>query len=135
MFLLLLRVEGSGNGFYVLRIIRDVMKKRVFVLSSIFVFCLSTICAQNSSLYGESGNISCTLINDICQDARGFIWVATEYGLNKFDGLNFTQYLHNENDSTSLVGNNVRRLLPDEDERAIWIGCSVGLQKLNVELI
>jgi ligand-binding sensor domain-containing protein/DNA-binding response OmpR family regulator len=109
------------------------MKKRFFVLSSLFAFCLGTVYAQNSSLYGESGNMSCTLINDICQDARGFIWVATEYGLNKFDGLNFTQYLHNESDSTSLVGNNVRRLLPDEDERALWIGCSVGMQKLDAE--
>ncbi|MDR1557789.1 MAG: response regulator [Tannerellaceae bacterium] len=109
------------------------MKKQFFVSAVLSVFCLSTVYTQNSPLYGESdpGSMSCTLINDICQDARGFIWVATEYGLNKFDGLNFTQYLHNENDSVSLSGNNVRRLMLDEDDHTLWIAYSAGLQKLD----
>lgn len=63
----------------------------------------------------------------ICQDARGFVWIGTEYGLNKFDGVQFTQYLNKENDATSLLGNIVRELFVDRDQR-LWVGCSNGLQ-------
>jgi signal transduction histidine kinase/ligand-binding sensor domain-containing protein/DNA-binding response OmpR family regulator len=89
--------------------------------------------AQHSRLYGESGGISCTLINDMCQDARGFVWIATEYGLNKFDGAGFTQYLHKGSDPASLDGNNVRRLTLDDDGKTIWVGSNIGLQSLNTE--
>ncbi len=30
--------------------------------------------------------------NCIKQDHRGFIWIGTEYGLNKYDGYTFTIY-------------------------------------------
>jgi ligand-binding sensor domain-containing protein len=55
------------------------------------------------------------------------LWIGTEYGLNKFDGVQFTQYLNKENDATSLLGNIVRELFVDRDQR-LWVGCSNGLQ-------
>ena len=29
------------------------------------------------------------------------MWIGTEYGLSKFDGYKFTNYLHNNKDTTS----------------------------------
>ena len=40
-----------------------------------------------------SERFSSGLINDVCQDKYGYIWIATENGLNKFDGYRFTTYL------------------------------------------
>lgn len=101
------------------------MKKHLGLL---FIFCLfcEQILAENIRFY-DSGHLSCNLITKICQDHRGFIWVGTEYGLNKFDGVQFTQYLSNENDSTSLLSNIVRSLLVDDNQR-LWVGCSNGMQ-------
>ena len=52
-----------------------------------------------------SERFSSGFINDICQDSYGFIWIATENGLNKFDGYRFTTYLHHPDDSTSVNSN------------------------------
>ena len=64
------------------------------------------------------------------QDRKGFIWIATENGLNKFDGTRFSIYRHNATDSTSLKNNYVRTLF--EDSRGnFWIGCINGLQRYD----
>jgi ligand-binding sensor domain-containing protein len=42
----------------------------------------------------------------ILQDTRGFLWIGTSNGLNKYDGYNFTKYRYSPNDQTSLSSNN-----------------------------
>ncbi|MDR1936984.1 MAG: response regulator [Tannerellaceae bacterium] len=110
--------------------------KKLIIICLFLRLCLDAAWAQNSRLYGSgefgAGEMSCNLINDICQDSCGFIWIATEYGLNKFDGVRFSQYLHNDEDASSLLGNNVRTLMIDGD-RTLWIGCSNGLQRFDSE--
>lgn len=56
----------------------------------ILIFFFTNILAQTSVIYTTGDHISSSLINNIYQDKRGFIWIATEYGLNKFDGNRFT---------------------------------------------
>ncbi|WP_303884937.1 ligand-binding sensor domain-containing protein, partial [Dysgonomonas mossii] len=74
--------------------------------------------------------LSSNLINKIIQDSSGYIWVATDYGLNKYDGIKFTQYLHIEGDSTSLLSNNVKTLMIDKNG-ILWIGTNKGIQCYN----
>jgi signal transduction histidine kinase/ligand-binding sensor domain-containing protein/DNA-binding response OmpR family regulator len=74
--------------------------------------------------------MSSHLIRSICQDDRGFIWIATEYGLNKWDGITCKQYLHDDGDSTSVADNNVHKLLIDSDHR-LWLCCINGLQRYD----
>ncbi|WP_373846720.1 two-component regulator propeller domain-containing protein, partial [Bacteroides heparinolyticus] len=50
--------------------------------------------AQTGKFYSTENGLSSSLINQLFQDSKGFIWVATEYGLNRFDGLNFFTYRH-----------------------------------------
>ncbi len=71
------------------------------------IYCLSILpaSAQTSVLFSTDNQISSSLINDIYQDQKGFIWIATEYGLNLFDGNKFVTFHHIENDSTSLRTN------------------------------
>ena len=105
------------------------MKKHSFIILILF-FCLNNISAKlhlhEMKKFGE-GEMTSNLINQILQDSNGFIWVATDYGLNKFDGSRFTQYLHDESDSTSLLSNNIRSLMIDRNN-ILWIGSNSGLQ-------
>ncbi len=39
--------------------------------------------------YTTREGLSHNHIHDICQDSSGFIWISTEYGLNRFDGTSF----------------------------------------------
>lgn len=70
------------------------------------------------------------MINYIYQDKRNYIWVATEDGLNKFDGIKFTVYKNNLKDTTSLKSNYVRCLFEDSKDR-FWVGCINGLQQFD----
>ncbi len=80
-----------------------------------------------------SGNqMSSSLIECVTQDKYGFLWVGTEYGLNKFDGYRFTSYFSDPKDSTSLVDNEVVRLLSDSQGR-FWVGLGKGLARFDYE--
>ena len=40
----------------------------------------------------RAGGLASNLVSPIVQDGEGFIWIATENGLQKYDGYNFTSY-------------------------------------------
>ena len=48
-------------------------------------------------VYTALDGLSQTNTSRVHQDEDGFIWVATREGINKFDGLNFENYLNNPN--------------------------------------
>lgn len=58
-------------------------------------------------------------IIDIIQDKQGYIWIASESGLCKFDGKDFTTY--NINDSTTR-GNTLSVLFYNKADNTVWIG-------------
>lgn len=93
------------------------------------VCCLYTTLpsvAQTGQFYSTENGLSSSLVNQIFQDSHGFIWTATEYGLNKFDGLHFTTYYSHAKDSTSLKNNYVRTMFED-NRHNLFIGCIGGL--------
>ena len=87
------------------------------------------VMADNSRLY-TSDKLSSSLINCVTQDKYGFMWIGTEYGLSKFDGYKFTNYLHNNKDTTSIADNIISSFLVDKEGR-LWIGCAKGLMRYN----
>ena len=53
----------------------------------------------------------------IAQDKQGFLWFATEEGLNKFDGTRFITYLKNEDlTRQGITGNELELLLDDPQD-------------------
>lgn len=59
----------------------------------------------------------------MAQDKRGCVWVATDVGLNCFDGNRFTVYkAHN----SGLAGDALNTLLYDSDRDVLWIGGKFG---------
>ena len=61
--------------------------------------------------YTRREGLSNTAVYDIYQDSRGFLWIATKEGLNRFDGLHFKSYYHNKYDPGSLPHNTVNDIL------------------------
>ena len=83
--------------------------------------------SQTIRFYSSDGELSSSLINHIYQDRRGFIWVATQDGLNFMDGRSISVYRRIQNDSTSLKNNYVKTLFEDSSGN-FWVGCINGLQ-------
>ncbi|MEM9386716.1 MAG: diguanylate cyclase [Pseudomonadota bacterium] len=70
--------------------------------------------------FGELEAISADIVMGIRQDAAGFIWLATQGGLIRFDGYEFLPYVFDENDPHSISGNYVQAI--HLTERRMWIG-------------
>ena len=64
--------------------------------------------------------LSNSQINYIFQDSRGFIWIGTSYGLNRYDGYRFRTYYSDPNDSTTLRNNYVDQIWED-GEGKLWL--------------
>lgn len=72
-------------------------------------------------------------VNNLMQDSFGFIWVATEDGLNLYDGYKVTIFRTNPDDSTTITSNTILSLAEDQYKN-IWIGTQNGLNLYNREL-
>lgn len=59
------------------------------------------------------------------KDSRGYLWIGTWDGLNKYDGNNFTNYIPNEADSNSIAGNMINALYEDKNNN-LWVGTSAN---------
>jgi signal transduction histidine kinase/CheY-like chemotaxis protein/ligand-binding sensor domain-containing protein len=84
---------------------------------------------QFAHLMKEQG-LSDNTVNCIFQDQRGFMWIGTKDGLNRYDGIKFTSYRNNPNDTSSISDNFIRSIYEDS-HHVLWIGTSYGLNKFN----
>ncbi|MEO1805085.1 MAG: two-component regulator propeller domain-containing protein [Bacteroidota bacterium] len=75
--------------------------------------------------YGLAEGMSDPSVGAILQDRTGFIWVGTDFGLNRFDGLRFKTYLHDTSDSLSLSANSISCLF-EASTGHIWVGTRGG---------
>ena len=110
------------------------MNNKLNILRIIALFCIALFInkgsAQNGNIYSTNNGLSSALINQVMQDNRGYIWIATEYGLNKFDGIRFINYRNIPEDSASIKNNYVRTIFQDRDNNVL-IGCIDGLMRYD----
>ncbi|MBX2844214.1 MAG: SpoIIE family protein phosphatase [Flammeovirgaceae bacterium] len=101
-----------------------------YLLLLIFVFLRISVFGQYNKFAFENitldKGLSQSHINCILQDKKGFIWVGTRGGLNRYDGSNFKVYFHDPSDSTSISNNIIYSIYEDENG-LIWIGTQNGL--------
>lgn len=65
-------------------------------------------------------------VHDIVQDAQGYIWMGTSYGLCRFDGYHSTN-LHNISCNPKInIEANIAIVIPDDSNHLIWACTSAG---------
>lgn len=64
-------------------------------------------------------------ITSIVQDARGFLWIGTQDGLNRFDGYSFKVY-RREQDNPGSLGHNFINSLYIDKKGILWIATHGG---------
>lgn len=80
--------------------------------------------------YSIEKGLSEAVVNEMMQDEEGWLWIATGYGLNRFDGFQFTNY-YEEN---GLLSNKVHSLYQGEDG-TIWVGTGAGVNIIEDDSI
>lgn len=82
-------------------------------------------------LTSEDG-LSHNRVTDIHQDIHGFVWIATVDGLNRWDGIQFESFKHNEDNFTSLSSSFVT-CVDETSTGELYIGTKSGLNNYNRE--
>ena len=95
-----------------------------------FVQMLTCFSYANSGRLYTSNDLSSSLIRCIIQDKYGFIWVGTNYGLNRFDGYKFSTYLCNPADTTTIQDNDIVKLYP-YSKKFLFVATNRGLYKYS----
>jgi len=98
-------------------------------------FLTSTLRGQNELNFTHLGleeGFSINRANTIIQDQKGFIWVGTWNGLNRYDGYSCKTYQPDFHDSTTISNREIVELMEDSFGN-IWIGTSNGLNCINPE--
>ncbi|MHA6247120.1 hybrid sensor histidine kinase/response regulator transcription factor [Pontibacter sp. CAU 1760] len=102
------------------------MHKKIKLLFILF-WMFDGAFAQAGKMFSADMELSNSLIHQVYQDSKGIIWVATEDGLNRYDGSKFTIYKHEQQDPHSILNNYVSFLFEDRKGHLL-VGYYNGLQ-------
>ena len=101
-----------------------------FFYLSLFTCCLLLPTMGQTQYFYTSDKLSSNQITQICRDQVGYIWVGTEFGLNKYDGYRFTNYFH-ETDNAATISSNVISFLFVDSRGNLWVGTQKGLDRYD----
>jgi len=108
-----------------------------FCIILMFFACSVSLLARdldgiNIKQIKQEDGLTDNVINHITQCADGYIWIATRYGLNRYDGYTLTQFTEHPGDSISIRGNEIRKIVQDPVEKKyLWIATDEGLCRFN----
>lgn len=119
--------------FFSRRVVEKKDKLRLFRGVFLVLYTLQSIASygQNPgqvSRYSIQNGLSYGVVNSIVQDDKGFVWIGTGDGLNRFDGFSFKVFQNDPSDKTSISGNYVKSLFKDR-EGTIWASSRSGLNE------
>lgn len=116
------------------------IKSNIMRLSRLLFYILPVILphithAQERQLkfsrLGPDAGLSQSNVTCILQDSRGFIWLGTQDGLNKYDGYQFRVYKNIPADTNSISNNYIKSIAEDKNGN-IWIATwGGGLNKYD----
>ena len=117
------------------------MRNYILQLLLFFLFlCFPNICvfSQNNfsfKTFNQDNGIVDNYIECIYEDSRGFIWIGTRGGLNRFDGHSFTRINlpKMKSNSSVEVGQHYINALKEDAYRNLWIGTLAGVYVYSLD--
>lgn len=76
--------------------------------------------------YNIENGVSSNNISTLFQDQKGYIWIGTENGLNRFDGNQFTLYQKNNPLYSNFHANSINTICETTDKE-LWLGTDNGV--------
>ena len=74
--------------------------------------------------------LSQVTVSDLLQDNKGFMWFATQNGINRYDGYTLVQYKRDKQlDGSGPIGEFAYKLALDDESSDIWVATSGGLSR------
>ena len=74
--------------------------------------------------------LSQSTVETIYQDSKGYIWIGTDDGLNRYNGYEFKHYNHDEYNKNSIANDYICDIAEDKNGY-IWVSTIGGLSRIN----
>ncbi|MCZ4694771.1 response regulator [Ancylomarina euxinus] len=107
--------------------------KKILVL---FIFLMEVLVCQAQDIYFDhldlKNGLSQISVTALEQDSLGTMWIGTRDGLNRYNGYEIDVFRHNRQDTSSLLGNNIRDLKTDANNK-LWILTAEGISNINLQ--
>ncbi len=71
--------------------------------------------------------LSQAAVSSILRDSDGYVWIATDNGLNRYNGYEFEVFRHEHGNNNSIVSVQDMRAFLEDINQGIWMGSSVGV--------
>lgn len=110
------------------------MKAPVLKVIVSCLFCLLLglpVCAQQIIVNPMPflDNLSTNSIFTMYQDGKGFIWIGTACGLERYDGYDIQPFINNYKNPHKLTDNDIRCFTEDDDY--LWVGTLRGINLID----
>ena len=106
--------------------------KRLFIFLALLSAALSDAAAQTARVYTSENGLPNSQVSKIYQDRAGYIWMCSEGGLIRFDGMRFESFRHDRERENSISSSSVISML--EDSRGhTWVATVNGLNLFDTE--
>jgi signal transduction histidine kinase/ligand-binding sensor domain-containing protein/DNA-binding response OmpR family regulator len=103
----------------------------------VLVFCLFILVLSHHCVRAQNGQyrfshldvnqgLSNSQVKTFLKDSRGFLWIGTISGLNRFDGSTLKIFRNDPRDTTTLLDNDIYRIFEDPSGR-IWVYTYAGM--------
>lgn len=112
---------GPANETHIL------MRKTILLL--LWLFCSGNLWSQQIKHYNNNSGLSHNTVMSLFQDSKGFLWIGTKNGLNRFDGHDFKIY--QRGDSVTDLRNSIIYCIAEDKEKTLWIATDKGISLYN----
>ncbi len=95
-------------------------------IPALLIVCLASFSSFGQNIHFQfsrldiSKGLSNNQVNSFFKDRKGFLWVGTMSGLNRYDGYQFKQFRHDLHDTTTLSDDFIHDILEGPGDR-LWI--------------
>ncbi len=113
----------------------------ILLILSKFLICSTSIAQiklsdfENVTHYDISNGLPSSSVEQIKEDALGFLWIATADGVSRFDGTNFMNFTHYNHNNAQHKINTVHTLFMDKINKKLWIGSDEGLFYTSIDTL
>ncbi|MFA5044375.1 MAG: two-component regulator propeller domain-containing protein [Paludibacter sp.] len=108
------------------------MKDKILLtIALLFIFLSAWSLPYKVSYLTADNGLSRNMVADIFRDSRGFMWISTSNGLDRYDGYEFIHF-NSRNMENHLQNDNVHCIEEDKNGN-LWIGTENGLYLLNYQ--
>lgn len=96
--------------------------KALIITLIILVFLIRSASAQQLEFLNldNTDGLSNNQVESIFKDSRGFLWIGTRMGVNRYDGTNFKTYKYDKDDPLSPIHDKIMDLQEDIDGN-LWM--------------